>query len=96
MQTASSLPKKSLEERKVSFKGGRLKALGGKKEGLEAVASSKEAGLQGGHVVQKKAKGGGGEVGQRAEGGKKRCSSANLTRDSRESRFLITFFNHVF
>ena len=47
MQTASGLPKKSLEERKVSSKGGRLKARGGKKEGLEAAASSREAGLQG-------------------------------------------------
>jgi hypothetical protein len=47
MQTASGLPKKSLEERKVSSKGGRSKALGGKKEGLKAAASSREAGLQG-------------------------------------------------
>ena len=45
MQTASGLPKKSLEERKVSSEGGRSKALGGKKEGLKAAASSKEAGL---------------------------------------------------
>ena len=37
MQTASGLPKKSLEERKVSSEGGRSKASGGKKEGLEAV-----------------------------------------------------------
>ena len=36
MQTASGLPKKSLEERKVSSEGGRSKASGGKKEGLEA------------------------------------------------------------
>ena len=51
-------------------------------------------------MVQKKAKGGGGEVGQRAEGGEKRCSSAflsafssaNPTRDLRRSCFLITFF----
>ena len=58
----------------------------------------------GDNVVQKKAKGGGGEVGQQAEGGEKRCSSAfssaflsaNPTRDSRGSRFLITFFDHVF
>ena len=35
MQTASGLPKKSLEERKVSSEGGRSKASGGKKEGLE-------------------------------------------------------------
>ena len=47
MQTASGLPKKSLEERKVSSEGGRSKAPGGKKEGLEAAASSGEAGLQG-------------------------------------------------
>ena len=47
MQTASGLPKKSLEERKVSSEGGRSKASGGKKEGLEAAASSGEAGLQG-------------------------------------------------
>ena len=47
MQTASGLPKKSLEERKVSSEGGRSKASGGKKEGLEAAASSREAGLQG-------------------------------------------------
>ena len=39
MQTASGLPKKSLEERKVSSEGGRLKASGGKKEGLEAAVS---------------------------------------------------------
>jgi hypothetical protein len=52
-------------------------------------------------VVQKKAKGGGGEVGQRAEGGEKRCSSAFLSAfvfnrepDARFTR--ITFFNHVF
>ena len=51
MQTANSLPKKSLKERKVSSKGGQLKALGGKK------------------VMQKKAKGGGGEVGQVAKKG---------------------------
>ena len=31
MQTASGLPKKSLEERKVSSEGGRSKASGGKK-----------------------------------------------------------------
>ena len=51
-------------------------------------------------MVQKKAKGGGGEVGQQAEGGEKRCSSAfssafssaNPTRDSRGSRAKITFF----
>ena len=47
MQTASGLPKKSLEERKVSSEGGRSKASGGKKEGLKAAASSGEAGLQG-------------------------------------------------
>ena len=54
--------------------------------------------------MQKKAKGGGGEVGQQAEGGEKRgssafssaFSSANPTRDSQGSRFLITFFDHVF
>ena len=51
-------------------------------------------------MVQKKAKGSSGEVGQQAEGGKKRYScaflsafsSVNLTRDSQGSRFLITFF----
>ena len=51
-------------------------------------------------MVQKKAKGSSGEVGQQAEGGKKRYlsafssvfSSMNPTRDSRGSRFLITFF----
>ena len=44
-------------------------------------------------MVQKKAKGGGGEVGQRAEGGEKRCSSAfvfNREPDARLAR--ITFF----
>ena len=41
------MPKKSLKEQKVSSKGSRLKALGGKKEGLKAVASSREAGLRG-------------------------------------------------
>ena len=86
MQTASGLPKKSLEERKVSSKGGRSKALGGKK--VQRQQQAPERPVCRGHVVQKKAKGGG-EVGQRAEGGKKRCSSAfssvflsaNLTRD---------------
>ena len=96
MQTASGLPKKSLEERKVSSEGGRLKASGGKKEGLEAAASSDR-----GHVVQKKAKGGGGEVGQRAEGGEKRCSSAFSSafvfKREPHARFTrITFFYHVF
>ena len=52
MQTASGLPKKSLEERKVSSKGSRSKASGGKKEGLKAAASSKEAGLQGTHGAE--------------------------------------------
>ena len=81
MQTASGLPKKSLEERKVSSEGGRSKASGGKKEGPEAAASSKEAGLQGTRGAEE----GSGEVGQRAEGGEKRYSSAfssaNPTRD---------------
>ena len=40
------MPKKSFKEQKVSFKSGRSKALGGKKESLKAAASSKEAGLQ--------------------------------------------------
>ena len=39
MQTVSGLPKKSLEERKVSSEGGRSKASGGKKEGPEAAVS---------------------------------------------------------
>ena len=47
MQTASGLPKKSLEERRVSSEGSRSKALGGKKESLNTAASSKEASLQG-------------------------------------------------
>ena len=51
--------------------------------------------------MQKKAKGGGGEVGQQAEGGEKRCSSAFLTafvfKREPDARFTrITFFNHVF
>ena len=51
--------------------------------------------------MQKKAKGGGGEVGQRAEGGKKRCLSAFLSafvfKCEPHARFVrITFFNHVF
>jgi hypothetical protein len=51
--------------------------------------------------VQKKAKGGGGEVGQRAEGGKKRCLSAFLSafffNHKPDTRFTkIMFSNHVF
>ena len=65
MQTASGLPKKSLEERKVSSEGG------------------------------------GGEVGQQAEGGEKRCSSAFSSafvfKREPDARFTrITFFDHVF
>ena len=52
MQTASGLPKKSLEEQKVGSKGGRSKASGGKKEGLKAAASSKEADLQRTHSTE--------------------------------------------
>ena len=37
----------------VSSKGSRLKALRGKKEGLKAAASSREAGLQGTYGVEK-------------------------------------------
>ena len=52
-------------------------------------------------MVQKKAKGGGGEVGQRAEGGEKRCSSAFSSafvfKREPDARFTrITFFDHVF
>ena len=56
MQTASGLPKKSLEERKVRSEGGRSKASGGKKEGPEAAASSGEAGLQGTRGAEKRRK----------------------------------------
>ena len=89
------MPKKSLEERKVNSKSSQLKALGGKKEGLETAASSNR-----GHVVQKKTKGGGGEVGQRVEGGEKSIQP-RTPREIHEihvkmSRFLITFFDHVF
>ena len=103
MQTASGLPKKSLEERKASSEGGRSKALGGKKEGLEAAASSGEASLQGTR---------GAEEGERrwwrgwtAEGGKKRCSSvfssafssAFVFKREPHARFTrFTFFDHVF
>ena len=52
-------------------------------------------------MVQKKAKGGSGEVGQRAEGGEKRCSSAFLNafifKREPHARFTrFTFFDHVF
>ena len=40
----------------MSSKNGQLKALGGKKEGLEAAASSREAGLQGTHSTEKSEK----------------------------------------
>jgi hypothetical protein len=46
MQTASGLPKKSLEERKVSSEGGRSKALGGKKVLNTQVKASKIAEYQ--------------------------------------------------
>ena len=84
MQTASGLPKKSLEERKVSSEGGRSKALGGKKEGLEAAVER----LDSERKVARK--------GIQARFQARLFSSANPTRDSRESRFLITFFDHVF
>ena len=104
MQTASGLPKKSLEEQKVSSEGGRSKASGGKKEGLEAAASSKEAGLQGTRSAEEGERRwwrGWTASGRWREKVFKRVftrsfSSANPTRDSRGSRFLITFFDHVF
>ena len=111
-QTASGLPKKSLEERKVSSEGGRSKASGGKKEGPEAAASSGEAGLQGTR---------GAEEGKRrwwrgwTASGRwrekvfkrvfervfKREPDARFTRITFfdhvfQSRFSITFFDHVF
>ena len=51
-------------------------------------------------MVQKKAKGGGGEVGQQAEGGEKRgssaFSSAFVFKREANARFTrITFFYHV-
>ena len=46
MQTASGLPKKSLEERKVSSEGGRSKASGGKKVLNAQVKASKIAEYQ--------------------------------------------------
>ena len=84
MQTASGLPKKSLEERKVSSEGGRSKASGGKKEGPEAAVER----LDSERKVARK--------GVQARFQARLFSSANLTRDSRGSRFLITFFDHVF
>ena len=52
-------------------------------------------------MVQKKAKGSGGEVGQQAEGGEKRCSSAFSSafvfkREPNARLTRITFFGHVF
>ena len=52
-------------------------------------------------MVQKKAKGGGGEVRQQAEGGEKRCLSAFLSafvfKREPDARFTrITFFSYVF
>ena len=54
-------------------------------------------------MVQKKVKGGGKKVGQRAEGGEKRCSSAFsnifvfVFKHEPDARFIrITFFDHVF
>ena len=71
MQTASGLPKKSLEERKVSSKGGRSKASGGKKEGLEAEGGEKRCSSA--------------------------FSSAFVFKREPDARFTrITFFNHVF
>ena len=61
----------------ASSEGGRSKASGGKKEGLEAAASSGEAGLQGTRRAEE------GERrwwrGQTAEGGEKRRSTAFST-----------------
>ena len=90
----------------ASSEGGRSKASGGKKEGLEAAASSGEAGLQGTR---------GAEEGERrwwtASGRwrekvfkrvfKRVCFQARTPREIHEihmkmSRFLITFFDHVF
>ena len=47
-------------------------------------------------MVQKKAKGGGGEVGQRAEGGEEKVFKRVFKREP-DARFTrITFFDHVF
>ena len=86
MQTASGLPKKSLKERKVSSKGGRSKASGGKK-----VVQKKAKG--GGGEVGQRAKGG--EKGY-SSAFSSAFSSANPTRDLQGLCFLITFFYHVF
>ena len=67
MQTASGLPKKSLEERKVSSEGGRSKASGGKK-----VVQKKAKG--GGGEVGQRAEGG-------EKRCSSAFSSANPTRD---------------
>ena len=84
IQTVSGLPKKSLKERKVSSKGGRSKASGGKKEGLKAAVERLDS-------EQKVAR-----KGFQAHFQARLFSSANPTRDSQDSREKVTFFNHVF
>ena len=83
MQTASGLPKKSLEERKVSSEGGRSKASGGKK-----VVQKKAKG--GGGEVGQRAEGG-------EKRCSSAFSSAFVFKREPHARFTrITFFNHVF
>ena len=83
MQTACGLPKKSLEERKVSSKGGRSKASGGKK-----VVQKKAKG--GGGEVGQRAEGG-------EKRRSTAFSSAFFFNREPDARFTrITFFDHVF
>ena len=99
MQTASGLPKKSLKERKVSSKGGQLKALGGKKEGLEAAASSGEAGLQGtrGAEEGKRRWWRGWTASGRWQEKVFKCVFKRVFKREPDVKFIkITFFNHVF
>ena len=96
MQTASGLPKKSLEERKVSSESSRSKASGGKK-----VVQKKAKGGSG--EVGQRAEGGEKRYSSAFSSTFvfKREPDARFTRITFSnhvflSRFFITFFYHVF
>ena len=96
MQTASGLPKKSLEERKVGSEGGRSKASGGKKEGLEAAASSGEAGLQGTRGAERRWWRSWTASGRWREKVFLRVFKRVFKREPDARLTRITFFDHVF
>ena len=96
MQTASSLPKKSLKERKVSSKSSQSKTLGGKK-----VVQKKAKG--GSREIRQRAEGGEKRYLSAFLTAFifKREPNTRFTRITFFnhiflSRFLITFFNHIF